>query len=210
MIKKVLIFIGLILFSVITIIAADQFFIMPWHNSDLVRTKNNTLEKVNNEASLNSVKMENPRILIKKKARTLELFDNDKLVKTYKIALGSEPVGDKEVEGDGKTPEGDFYIFTKNPKSQFYLSLGVSYPNIEDAERGLKENLISKAEHDSIIEAIKAKKTPLQKTKLGGEIYLHGHGNLADWTLGCVALKNSDIKELFDNIPVGTPVTIQP
>ncbi len=90
------------------------------------------------------------------------------------------------------------------------MSLGVSYPNIEDAERGLIENLISQAENNSIIKAINEKQTPPQKTKLGGEIYLHGMGNLTDWTQGCVALTNSDIKELFDNIPIGTPVKIVP
>ena len=71
-------------------------------------------------------KLNNPRIVIKKAARKLELFDGKKFIKTYPMVLGFTPTGDKEVEGDGKTPEGKFYVFTKNPKSRFHVSLGVS------------------------------------------------------------------------------------
>jgi murein L,D-transpeptidase YafK len=155
-------------------------------------------------------KLENPRIVVKKKERKLEVFDGERLVKTYKIGLGFAPEGDKETEGDGKTPEGDFYIFTKNANSKFYLSLGVSYPSIEDAKRGLEQNLISAAQHDAIVQAIKNQQTPPQNTKLGGEIYIHGSGSATDWTLGCVALSNGDVKELFDAIPVKTSVKIVP
>lgn len=190
--KKIFISVGILsVIALALIIAAGQFLIMPWEKSE-------------------SLNLENPRIVIKKEKRTLELFEGEKLVKTYKIALGSTPVGDKEIEGDGKTPEGDFYIFTKNPESNFYLSIGVSYPNTEDAKRGLENKLITQEEHDRIVEAINEKKTPLQNTKLGGEIYIHGHGNLTDWTEGCVALTNSSMKELYDTIPVGTSVKILP
>ena len=154
--------------------------------------------------------MKNSRLVVRKRERTLELFDGEKLVKTYKIALGFAPEGDKEKQGDGKTPEGEFYVFTKNPQSKFYLSLGISYPNIEDAERGLRDKLITKQQRNKIVEAIKNKKTPLQNTRLGGEIYLHGGGNSQDWTRGCVALENEEIKELFDALPVGTIVRIEP
>lgn len=154
--------------------------------------------------------MRNARILIKKNERKLEVYDGENLLKTYQIALGFAPVGDKEIEGDGKTPEGEFYIFTKNAESRFYLSLGISYPSIEDAERGLEKNLISKIEYDQIIEAIKNKQKPPQKTKLGGEIYIHGNGSSKDWTWGCVALENEEIKELFHAIQIGTSVKIEP
>ena len=154
--------------------------------------------------------MKNPQIIVRKRQRTLELFDGEQLIKIYKIALGFAPVGDKEREGDGKTPEGEFYIFTKNAKSRFYLSLGVSYPNIEDAERGLKDKLISRAEYNEIVSAINNKKAPPQKTRLGGEIYIHGNGTASDWTWGCVAVSDVDIKELFDAIPVGAKVKIEP
>lgn len=179
-------------------------------NNSTVQNANNVSEEKLLPETEPLPKIESPRIVIKKSQRKLELFDGEKLIKTYKIALGFAPVGDKEKQGDGKTPEGDFYIFTKNDKSKFYLSLGVSYPNIEDAARGLKAKLITKAENDKIVQAIKNNKMPLQNTKLGGEIYLHGGGVSENWTRGCVALKNEEIKEIFDAIPVGTRVKIQP
>ena len=155
-------------------------------------------------------KMENPNILVKKKERQLQILDGEKLIKTYSISLGFAPDGDKEIEGDGKTPEGDFYVFTKNDKSSFFLSLGVSYPNIEDAERGLKQGLITQEEHDEIVKAINEKSMPPQKTKLGGEIYIHGGGCDSDWTAGCMALKNEEMQEIFDVIEIGTPIKIEP
>ena len=156
------------------------------------------------------MRLNKARIIIHKKRRKLELFDGKTLVKTYEIVLGKTPVGDKEIEGDGRTPEGKFYVFTKNDKSKFHLSLGLSYPNLEDAERGLSAGLITKAEYEAIAEAIAEKKMPPQTTKLGGEIYIHGGGTDRDWTQGCVALADDDIKKLFDSIPVGTPVRILP
>jgi murein L,D-transpeptidase YafK len=155
-------------------------------------------------------KLEEPHIVVEKKKRKLSLFDGKKLIKNYSISLGAVPVGDKEIEGDGKTPEGEFYVFTKNEQSSFYLSLGLSYPNIEDANRGLKANLITQAEFDEIQTAINAKQMPPQKTKLGGEIYIHGGGCNADWTQGCIALENEQMKELFDVIEAGTIVAIKP
>ena len=152
----------------------------------------------------------NPRILVRKGARTLELHAGDTLLRTYKIGLGFSPVADKKQEGDGATPEGDFYVFVKNEKSAYYLSLGISYPNVEDADRGLRDKLISQAQHRAISEAIRKKVGPPQYTKLGGLIYIHGHGAQRDWTLGCVALENEDIRELFHVVKVGTPVTIVP
>jgi murein L,D-transpeptidase YafK len=154
-------------------------------------------------------KLEKPKIVIEKSKRKLKLLDGRKLIKTYEVSLGATPIGDKEVEGDGKTPEGEFYIFTKNPESSFFLSLGISYPNIEDAKRGLKQNLITKEEFDQIVTAINNKEMPLQKTKLGGEIYIHGGGCKEDWTQGCIALDNQDMQELFDVIEVGTIVEIK-
>ncbi len=179
-------------------------------NLTVQNTNNNVSEKNLLSKSEPLPKIENPRIVIKKSQRKLELFDGGKIIKTYKIALGFAPFGDKEKQGDGKTPEGDFYIFTKNDKSKFYLSLGINYPNIEDATRGLKTKLITKAEYNKIIQAIKNKKMPAQNTKLGGEIYIHGGGTYEDWTWGCVALENKEIKEIFDAIQIRTPVKIEP
>ncbi len=155
-------------------------------------------------------KLENPRLVVKKHERKLHIFNGENLIKTYKIVLGVNPEGDKSEEGDGKTPEGEFYVFAKNDQSKFYLSLGLSYPNIEDAKRGLQKNLISQDEHDAIIKAVNEKQMPLQDTKLGGEIYIHGGGTSTDWTAGCVALKNEEMKELFEAIPIGTAVQIMP
>jgi len=145
-----------------------------------------------------------------KNERRLELYSGESMVRTYHVGLGLNPVPDKTRQGDRATPEGDFYIFTKNAKSAFYLSLGVSYPNIEDAKRGLRDGLISRRQHDAIVNAFKRKATPLQNTALGGDIYIHGNGASSDWTWGCVALENADMRELFDAVPVGTAVTIKP
>ncbi len=158
-------------------------------------------------------KMENlnePRIVVRKAARTLELLDGDRVVKTYKIGLGFAPEGDKERSGDGRTPEGEFYVFVKNDKSKYFRSLGVSYPSDEDALRGLAAGLITPDEHDSILTAISGKKMPPQKTELGGEIYVHGGGSSKDWTWGCIALEDEEMGELFDAVPATTRITILP
>ena len=154
--------------------------------------------------------IEKPRIVVYKRERKLELYSNKKLIRTYRVGLGFSPVADKVREGDGATPEGDFYVFVKNNKSAYYLSLGVSYPNVEDAERGLRDGLINRAQYNAIVEAHKKKTAPPQYTKLGGLIYIHGNGAKSDWTWGCVALENEQMKELFDAVSVGTPVTIKP
>lgn len=189
--KKVFIILLVSIFSAAILFVFNQFYIMPWENIDLSE-------------------LENPRLVVRKNARLLHVFDGEKLIKTYEIVMGFAPSGDKEIEGDGKTPEGDFYVFVKNDKSKFYLSLGVSYPGIDDAKRGLAENFISQEEHDAIVEAIGKKRMPPQNTKLGGEIYIHGGGTLTDWTHGCIALRNEEMKELFDTIPVGAQVKIEP
>ena len=154
--------------------------------------------------------VKNPRIIVRKGARKLELYADNVLLKTYKVGLGLNPVDDKKQEGDRCTPEGEFYIFTKNNKSAYYLSLGLSYPNAEDADRGLRDGLITKAEYGAIRAAIRKKTMPPQNTKLGGQIYIHGHGAGSDWTWGCVALENEDVRELYDAVSVGTSVSIVP
>jgi murein L,D-transpeptidase YafK len=156
------------------------------------------------------MKLKNPRLVVKKKERLLQVFEGEELIKTYEIVLGFAPVGDKEFEGDGKTPEGEFYVFVKNDKSKFYRSLGVSYPSVDNAKRGLAENFISAEEHDAIVEAVGKNRMPPQKTRLGGEIYIHGGGTPMDWTDGCIALRDEEMKELFDAIPVGARLRIEP
>ena len=171
--------------------------------------RNGNAQPTPQRASL-KLPLKNPLIVVTKSKRRLQLYSDGAVVRTYKIGLGLNPVPDKIRRGDHATPEGEFYVFTKNDKSAFYLSLGISYPNIEDAERGLREKMISRAEHDAIVRANKRKATPPQNTALGGDIYIHGNGSSNDWTWGCVALENEEVKELFAAVPVGTPVTIKP
>ena len=151
-----------------------------------------------------------PRIVITKGERRLRLCSGEDEVRTYRIGLGFSPVGDKEREGDGRTPEGEFYVCVKNPRSRFFLSLGLSYPNKEDAQRGLSNGLTSQAEHDRIVRAINGGDIPPWNTDLGGEVFIHGRGSHRDWTLGCIALDDDDLRELYEVVDVGTAVTIQP
>jgi murein L,D-transpeptidase YafK len=150
-----------------------------------------------------------PVIVVEKAARRLTLYSNGERVRVFQVALGFEPTGDKVKQGDGRTPEGDFYVCMKNDKSKFYLSLGLSYPNAEDAERGLRDRVITRAQHGRIASAIKRGAKPPWDTALGGEIFIHGGGTSSDWTWGCVALANEHIKELFDAVPLGTNVRIE-
>lgn len=154
------------------------------------------------------------RVMVKKGERKLYLYQTvngkEKLAKSYAIALGNTPTGHKQKQGDGRTPEGDYYITHKNPKSNYHLSLGVSYPNVKDGDEGLKNGLITKTQYEAIISAISSESKPPQNTRLGGDIFIHGGGVGRDWTLGCVALENENIKELFDLLPVKTPVKIVP
>ncbi|MHC4258947.1 MAG: L,D-transpeptidase family protein [Planctomycetota bacterium] len=156
-----------------------------------------------------SKRLVEPKIVVDKSKRRLFLYSDSKIVRSYRIVLGFQPTGDKVEEGDGRTPEGRYYVCVKNPKSQYYLSLGLSYPNIQDAERGLRGGLISRQQYRRIAEAISQGRQPPWHTPLGGEIFIHGDGSKRDWTLGCIALNNDDMRELYDVVSVGTPVLIQ-
>jgi murein L,D-transpeptidase YafK len=149
-------------------------------------------------------------IIILKAERKLLFCRGEKLIHSYKVGLGSIPRGAKLEVGDRKTPEGEYYVCSKNPKSSFYLSLGLSYPNAQDAARGLKSKLITQKQYEQIIGAIKLKCRPPWDTPLGGEFFIHGNGSKTDWTLGCIALEDADIKELYRLVPLGTPVNILP
>lgn len=151
-----------------------------------------------------------PEITVFKGDRRLLLYSGGEVVRVYRIGLGTHPTGDKEREGDGRTPEGQFYVCTKNPESNFYLSLGLSYPNEEDAERGLRDGLITQPQHDQIQRAIRRGRQPPWNTALGGEICIHGRGSKTDWTLGCIALDDQDVRELYHAVPLGTAVSIHP
>jgi murein L,D-transpeptidase YafK len=137
------------------------------------------------------------RIVIQKNSRAMTLYRGTEAIKTYRIALGGNPVGHKEFEGDQKTPEGIYSISGRNPKSSYHLSLRISYPNEAD-----------------IAHAQALEKSP------GGDIMIHGQPNgytatgealqLTDWTAGCLAVTDSEIEEIWRVIPDGTPVEIRP
>ncbi|MBI3948415.1 MAG: L,D-transpeptidase [Armatimonadetes bacterium] len=162
-------------------------------------------------------------VIIRKSERRLVVACDGDPVKGYFIALGRTPEGGKERRGDGRTPEGEFYLWGKNPYSRFHLGLGVSYPDAEAADRGLASGLIDAATHRRILKALAARAEPPQDTPLGGSIFIHGGGigevlcrsdgkyaRIRDWTEGCVALRNQDVEELFALLPAGTPIRIQP
>ncbi len=177
-------------------------------------THNDGKQLTSEEDELNArplrLPLSDPRVVVEKGARRLKLYSGGELVRVRRVALGFEPSGDKVRQGDGRTPEGEFRICMKNERSNFYLSLGLTYPNAEDAERGLRDGLITRAQHKSITQALGAGRCPPWNTALGGEIFIHGGGTARDWTFGCVALENPEIKELFDALPKGTPVQIKP
>lgn len=150
------------------------------------------------------------RILVHKSSRTLALYSGDRLLKSYPVALGKDPSGPKRKEGDGRTPEGEYYVSVKNPDSRFYLSLGLSYPNRLDAEKAFLDGRITREEFRRISRAIDHGTSPPWNTVLGGAIFIHGFGAHRDWTEGCIALWDGDIRELFALVEVGTPVIITP
>jgi len=152
------------------------------------------------------------KILIHKTDKTLKVLEDGKQIHEFNVVFGLSPEGNKERQGDMKTPEGVYYVRVKNAQSQFYLSLGLSYPERHDAQRALAAKLISKAQYKKIMEAHDKKQNPPSNTPLGGEIFIHGGGTWEgqNWTYGCIALDNADMKLLFHKIPHGTEVEIVP
>jgi murein L,D-transpeptidase YafK len=148
-------------------------------------------------------------VLISKHARTLILFDGEEEVLRIPVVVGKNP-DDKQREGDLATPEGEFYICCKNPDSKYHRFLGLSYPNLEDVERGLRAELITQAEYAQIREAITQRKCPPWKTALGGEIGLHGPCPNVTWTHGCIAMSVDQIERLYDLLEIGDEVVIVP
>jgi len=137
------------------------------------------------------------KILIEKRERRLMLLSKGDVIKTYKIALGGNPDGPKERQGDNKTPEGTYVIDSRNKGSCYHLSLHISYPNERDKKR--------------------AKKLGVSP---GGNIMIHGlkkgyswvgdsHADI-DWTRGCIAVTDEEIEEIFKLVPLDTVVEIRP
>jgi murein L,D-transpeptidase YafK len=135
-----------------------------------------------------------------KAERMLHLHDvNGQVYRSYKIALGGNPVGHKQFEGDRKTPEGLYYIETRNPNSRFHLSLKISYPNEQD--RAYAESLGQSPGGDIFIHGVPNEKNALEK-------YFYRFKE--EWTEGCIALTNRDMEELWSLVGDGTPIMIYP
>lgn len=151
------------------------------------------------DASLLSACDEQRSIVVFKSSRALELRCGGALAARFAISLGFEPTGAKEREGDGRTPEGTYFVSGKW-SSQYHRSLQLAYPNADDAARGLREGLISRAQHDAIVRAVSSCRQPPQNTPLGSLIQVHGAGggpDVGDWTLGCVAVDNHEIETVY-------------
>lgn len=133
------------------------------------------------------------RILVYKESRMMYLMHHDTALRAFPIDLGFAPIGDKKVEGDGKTPEGDYFIDRRNPDSSFHLSLGISYPAPHDRE-----------------EARELGQGP------GGDIFIHGGPRPGidragpDWTWGCIAVTNDEMEDIYAMVRTGTPISIYP
>ena len=134
-------------------------------------------------------------IVIEKSARRMQLFQNGQPVRSYHISLGFAPGGDKAVQGDGRTPEGRFRIDRRNHRSAYHLSLGLDYPQPEDRARAAAGGY-----------------------NPGGDIFIHGQPNAlaegvtlkGDWTAGCIAITNDQMREIWQVAPIGTVVEIRP
>lgn len=148
-------------------------------------------------------------IKVYKSLRRLELYKGNYLIKAFSIVLGKCPEGKKTREGDDRTPEGLYYICTRNEKSKYHLFLGLSYPGITDAEDGMASKVIDAETFEKIINSIKEGHRPPWDTALGGTVGIHGGGTKNDWTAGCIALSNEDIEELWQYCPLNTPVLIE-
>lgn len=132
------------------------------------------------------------RVIVNKGAREMFLMHNKRVLKSYSVGLGFAPKGHKAIEGDGRTPEGEYIIDRRNPNSQFHLSIGISYPNAQDIANA---RIIGK--------------------QPGGDIFIHGRPKKyakggQDWTAGCIAVSDRQIEQVYRMVRNGTPITINP
>ena len=132
-----------------------------------------------------------------KARRELCLWEGERLLARYPVALSPEAAGPKRREGDGRTPEGAYRIVLVKERGKYGKSLGLSYPGPEDARAGLREGRIDRATCEAILQAHREGRRPPWGTPLGGEIYLHAGGAATDWTRGCIALNEPDMDALF-------------
>ena len=137
------------------------------------------------------------KVLIEKMERGLTLLSKSEVIKTYKIALGGNPVGPKERQGDNKTPEGTYIIDSRNRDSGYHLSLHISYPNEKDKMRA--KDLGVSPGGDIMIHGIK-----------NGLAWIGGSHAEVDWTNGCIAVTDEEMEEIYKLVPNGTIVEIRP
>lgn len=136
-------------------------------------------------------------ILVEKRRRRLTLLQNGTEVFSCRIALGRNPVDKKTAEGDGCTPEGDFFICLIKEQGKYGRSLGISYPGREDAREAFRQGRIDRHTLDAVNCAWDENRRPPWGSPLGGEIYIHEGGAHQDWTQGCIALESPDMDRLF-------------
>ena len=150
------------------------------------------------------------QIIIQKTARTLTLWNNGSMLFTCRIALGSQPEGAKCMQGDGRTPEGRYFICLVKEAGKYGRSLGLSYPNPQDAQTAYAEGRIDERTLENVQAAHAERRRPPWGSPLGGEIYIHEGGAQTDWTAGCIALESADMDELFSYWPQVEDVLILP
>ena len=149
------------------------------------------------------------RIYVSKTNKVLTLYVDNKEIGTWECSLGTNTEnGNKEVEGDRITPTGDYYICIRNNKSAYHLSLGLSYPDKSDADRGFLQGIITQAQRDAIYSAIDSKRCPPWDTALGGHIMIHGNYHEGVSTAGCIAVSDSVMDILWPYGEIGIKVTI--
>ncbi|MEF9603443.1 L,D-transpeptidase family protein [Paracoccus sp. PXZ] len=135
------------------------------------------------------------QVVVNKGARQMLLLNGNTVLKAYRIGLGNEPLGHKQFEGDGRTPEGLYYIDRRNPDSRYHLSIGISYPNPHDAVRAAELG-----------------------RSAGSDIFIHGQGPEGralsklhqDWTAGCIAVTDAEVEDVYAMVRDGTPILITP
>ena len=193
-----------IILSTVLILITAAFCFGYYKYNRYLPTLNESPAQVLSSEGIQKIRAEHPITIVKvyKSKRILELLHQDQIMKRYDMRLGFDPIGHKVKEGDGKTPEGRYIIDWRNPNSQFYKSLHISYPNEEDK-----------------------KKAQTLGVSPGGDIMIHGSANNAqikklpklmeylprnDWTWGCVAVRNIDMDEIWKLVDNGTPIEIYP
>ena len=135
------------------------------------------------------------QVVVNKSARQMLLFSGSSIIGAYNVSLGNEPQGHKQFSGDGKTPEGNYFIDRRNPDSRYHLSIGISYPDPQD-----------------VAFAASVGQDP------GNDIFIHGQGPegralapiRGDWTAGCIAVTDAEIEDIYAMVRDGTPIQINP